>query len=113
MENLAFQKILKCKIEYYGTTEAAYQLAAEEYARQIIAETSTLYEFIYTAEACESACATMSIHRTRKGAEMALEFHKKQKWEEWQQTYPTKKDQEENKFGFDQYWDIRETEIEE
>lgn len=29
-----YQIILKGKIDYYGKTEAAYQLAAEEYARQ-------------------------------------------------------------------------------
>ncbi len=31
-----FQKILKGKIDYYGKTEAAYEFAAEEYARQLI-----------------------------------------------------------------------------
>lgn len=31
-----FQEILKSKIDYYGQTEAAYQFAAEEYARQLV-----------------------------------------------------------------------------
>ena len=30
-----FQTILQEKIDYYGKTEAAYELAAEEYARQL------------------------------------------------------------------------------
>jgi hypothetical protein len=29
-----YQKILENKIDYYGETKAAYQFAAEEYARQ-------------------------------------------------------------------------------
>jgi hypothetical protein len=29
-----YQKILQGKIDYYGETKAAYQFAAEEYARQ-------------------------------------------------------------------------------
>ena len=30
-----FQKILKGRTEFYGKTEAAYEFAAEEYARQL------------------------------------------------------------------------------
>jgi len=35
-----FQQILKDKTDYYGKTEAAYQFAAEEYARQMIKNAS-------------------------------------------------------------------------
>jgi len=34
MEKPSFENILKCKIDYYGQTEAAYEFASEEYARQ-------------------------------------------------------------------------------
>ena len=36
MDEPNFQTILKGKTDYYGKTEAAYEFAAEEYARQLI-----------------------------------------------------------------------------
>lgn len=36
MEEPNYDKILNEKIEYYGETKAAYQFAAEEYARQYV-----------------------------------------------------------------------------
>ena len=36
MEEPNYEKILKSKIEYYGRTEFAYQVTAEEYTRQYI-----------------------------------------------------------------------------
>ena len=35
-----------------------------------------VYEFLYNSNCHESSYRTMSIHKTRKGAEMAMEFHK-------------------------------------
>ena len=32
-----------------------------------------VYEFLYNSNCCESAAATISIHKTKKGAEMAME----------------------------------------
>jgi hypothetical protein len=42
-----------------------------------------LYAFLYNPMIHESGYVTMSIHRTRKGAEKALEWHRKQEQEEW------------------------------
>ena len=38
-----------------------------------------VYEFVYNSNCCESAAAAISIHKTKKGAEMAMEFHKAEK----------------------------------
>ena len=35
-----------------------------------------VYEFLYNGSCCESAAHTVSIHRTRRGAEIAMEFHR-------------------------------------
>ena len=35
-----------------------------------------VYEFVYNDALWESSARTVSIHKTRKGAEMALDFHK-------------------------------------
>ena len=54
-----------------------------------------VYEFLYNSDTCESAPSTISIHQTRKGAEMAMEFHKNEKLKEWKEEckeYPTTKD---------------------
>ena len=42
-----------------------------------------LYAFLYNPMIHESGYITVSIHRTRKGAEKALEWHRKQCIEDW------------------------------
>jgi hypothetical protein len=39
-----FKEVLNRKIEHYGNTEAAYEFAAEEYARIIISQSSKQYD---------------------------------------------------------------------
>ena len=63
--------------------------------------TETVYEFLYNSDCCESSAHTMSIHKTKKGAEMAMEFHKNEIKKEW--------DDEEFEWNFNQWWGIRET----
>ena len=58
-----------------------------------------VYEFIFNDNTYKSRASTISIHETRKGAEMALEFHK--------QEYKDNDDFDERH----QYWNIRETEL--
>ena len=41
-----------------------------------------VYAFLYNSCIYESAHATMSLHKTRKGAEMAMEVHKAEKEKE-------------------------------
>lgn len=68
-----------------------------------------VYEFLYNSDCCESAARTISIHRTRQGAETAMEFHRYEKKKEYEdddneckQEYP---------YDYDQWWGIRETEL--
>lgn len=42
-----------------------------------------VYEFWYNECFYESAPTCISLHRTQKGAEMAMEYHKKEVEDEW------------------------------
>ena len=42
-----------------------------------------VYEFWYNECIYESAAQCISLHKTRKGAEKAMEFHKKETEDEW------------------------------
>ena len=75
-----------------------------------------VYEFLYNSDCCEGAASTISIHKTKKGAEMAMEFHKneiKQKWEQekkehfWEDPHFYRS----FKWDFDQWWGVRECEL--
>ena len=66
---------------------------------------------LYNSDCCEGAASTVSIHKTKKGAEMAMEFHKNEKLKEWEKEckeYPPTK---EYPFDFDQGWGVRECEL--
>jgi len=81
-------------------------------------EKNVVYEFLYNSSCSESTSHTMSIHKTKKGAEMAMEFHKAEKQREWEKMrkIDEPKDPEywkEFKWDFDQWWGVRETKIEE
>lgn len=70
-----------------------------------------VYEFLYNSDCCEGTASTISIHKTKKGAEMAMEFHKNEKLKEWEKEckeYPPTK---EYPFDFDQWWGVRECEL--
>lgn len=70
-----------------------------------------VYEFLYNSDCCESTASTISIHRTKKGAEMAMEFHKNEKLKEWEaecKVYPQAK---EYPFDYDKWWGVRECEL--
>jgi hypothetical protein len=71
-----------------------------------------VYEFLYNSDCCESAARTMSIHRTKRGAEIAMEFHrfeKKREHEESLEGNDGVKYKEEFPYDYDQWWGIRET----
>ena len=74
--------------------------------------TDKVYEFWYNDCIYDSAAACVSLHRTKKGAEMALAFHKEQKRKEHEELY---KDEEPDMipFKFDAMcaWGIKEREI--
>lgn len=68
-----------------------------------------VYEFMYNDCCHESAPHTMSIHHTKKGAEMAMEFHKNEMRKDWEKEckeYPPAKD-----YPYDshKWWGVRET----
>ena len=69
-----------------------------------------VYSFLYNPMIEESAHATISIHRTRKGAEKAMKCHKEKQYKKWRKIYPTK-NEEPFRFGYFEDWCIVETEI--
>jgi len=57
-----------------------------------------IYEFLYNSSIHESSSATMSIHRTRAGAEKAMEDHKAIEKVKWQKMYDSMKEKGEEEF---------------
>ena len=70
-----------------------------------------VYEFLYNSDCCEGAASTVSIHKTKKGAEMAMEFHKNEKLKEWEKECKEDPPTKEYPFDFDQWWGVRECEL--
>ena len=70
-----------------------------------------VYEFLYNPSCCESTAVTMSIHKTKKGAEMAMEFHKAEKQRQWEEMQKLDEDKNEFNWDFDQWWGVREREL--
>ena len=71
-----------------------------------------VFEFAYSECIHESGCVTQSIHKTRVGAEMALDFHKEQMHKEWLELWD-EKERLEFSFGDMENWIIKETEVQE
>lgn len=69
-----------------------------------------VFEFAYSECIHESGCVTESIHKTRKGAEIALEFHKAHKRIEWEDMW-NKEERKIHVFGAMENWIIVETEV--
>jgi len=65
---------------------------------------------MYNPQIHESAFGVISVHKTRRGAEMAIEFDKKEKKKEWEEIYP-EEDRWEFPFGIFELWTIREFNI--
>ena len=76
-----------------------------------------VYEFLYNSSCCESAAATMSIHKSKKGAERAMEEHKTKIKKEWLEDVNnadvdnSPKYWRNYKWDFDQWWGVRECEL--
>ncbi len=73
-------------------------------------KTDKLYEFVYCCMTEESSYATISVHRTREGAEKAMNEHKERCREEWKKKYPVGS-YEPFPFGRFEDWGINETEV--
>ena len=67
----------------------------------------------------ESAWATVSLHKTKKGAEMAMKFHKAEKKKEWDEHDKWQREEYGDKyellksgeFGYWERWDVEEIEV--
>ena len=73
--------------------------------------TEYVYEFLYNPCTCESVSQTVSIHKTQRGAEMAMEFHRNEVLKEWMREcseYPSAK---EYPFGFHKDWSVRKSKL--
>ncbi len=69
-----------------------------------------IYKALYNCCVHESSYATISIHKTKEGAEKAIEIHKAKEKEEFDKIY--KDNNEFNfKFGEHENWDIAKTEL--
>lgn len=69
-----------------------------------------VFEFAYSECIYEGGCVTQSIHKTLKGAEIALDFHKDQMRKEWLELW-NEREREEFPFGDTERWIIKETEV--
>lgn len=69
-----------------------------------------VFAFMYNPMIEESAYATVSLHRTRRGAEMAMEFHRNEVYKEWKEIYPYK-EEEPYEFGTFESWIIAELNV--
>jgi hypothetical protein len=85
-----------------------------------------IYEALYNPSCCESAPCTISIHKTKLGAYMAIKRSKIEAYTEWynmhirgkKESFKTAKKygmlkihSDEYKFDFDKWWGILETEL--
>jgi hypothetical protein len=73
-----------------------------------------VYEALHNSDTYEGGFCTISIHKTKKGAEMAMEFHKSEAKKNWELMYEADADQkQEFAWDFGEAWDVRETELKE
>ena len=69
-----------------------------------------VYAALYNGMIHESSFATLSLHRTRRGAEMAIEFHKQEVKKEHDEVFD---DKHPAPFAYDEFkaWLIEEMEV--
>lgn len=70
----------------------------------------TVYAFMYCGCIYESSFATVSLHRTKEGAEKAMEAHKAEK-KEWHDKMYADEDEEDLQFGEFEDWIVEPIEI--
>ena len=90
----------------YKQLESELQLLEE-----LPEENESLFLAMYNPMIYESSFGIISVHKTRKGAEMAIEFHKNEARKEWEEIYPTKALQKESPFGSFEAWEVYEIEL--
>ena len=72
--------------------------------------TETVYAFMYCDCVFESTFATISLHRSKEGAEKAMEAHKAEK-KEWHDKRYADEDEEDFIFGEFEEWIVEPIEI--
>jgi hypothetical protein len=72
----------KITLKKVGNTEYYYYLWRK--SNEMGDNPTVVYAFLYNPMIHESGYVTMSLHETRKGAEIAMEFHRKEAQEEWE-----------------------------
>ena len=70
---------------------------------------SKIYAAMYNPMIEESCFGVISLHKTRKGAEMAMEFHKAVELKEWKEMY--KDHRAPYTFGRFEKWSVVEMEV--
>lgn len=73
-----------------------------------------IYEFLYNPCLSESGWVTISIHKTREGAQKTLEEHKTKEKESFNKMIENDEDIEhwnEYPYDFDKDWNVREIEL--
>ena len=70
-----------------------------------------VYLAMYNPMIYESSFGVISIHKSRKGAEMAMEFHKNEKYKEWERLYSSDEDKKDFPFGSFEEWIVDEWEL--
>lgn len=101
------------KAKEFGMKEPMWLAFKQAYIKSFQRGQESLTE-VYEARYCpctqESAFATISIHRSLRGAEMAMEYHKEAERKAFEETY---KDVEPPiPFGLFEEWDVIMTKIE-
>lgn len=66
---------------------------------------------MYNPMIYESSFGVISVHKTERGAQMAMEFHKEEQRKQWLKMYPTKDEQEEFPFGSFESWKVVTAEL--
>lgn len=70
-------------------------------------KSNIIYIAMYNPMIYESSYGVLSVHKTQKGAEMAIEFDKEERRREWLEIYSTKAEQDEYPFGKFESWVVR------
>jgi len=74
-------------------------------------EKQIVYIAMYNPMIHESSFGIISVHKTEKGAQMAMEFHKEEQKKEWIETYPDEDGQKRFPFGHFESWAVEHIEL--
>jgi hypothetical protein len=87
------------------------KLKTENQLPQTIVSDSYVWAFLYSPCIHESSFRTVSLHKTEKGAEIAMEFHKENKRKEHERLYSDLPEEEKTalyvEFGTMEAWDVQ------